>query len=356
MYGRTLARLTILATLSLLATPALVASDSQREAYADLDVEYGVLQTADGASLRTIITRPRNRPGRLPAILFVQWLSCDTIALAPTSRDGWSLMLRRLILESGALVWRTEKSGVGDSRGPACDTLDYETELAHHRAAFEKLRARADVDPDRIVIFGASMGSTMAPLIARGQKVCRVATWGGGARTWYERQLAFDRRAMEFSGSPVGAIAPAMMKHAEFTLLYLLHGQTPAQIAQTRPDLADVAGSVIGLDARGQYGRPYAFHWQAARQNWAAAWSEVDAPVLAMLGEYDWFEDPRSAELIAQIANRRAPGQGSFYLIPGMDHHFALFPNAEAAFRDEQGIPNPDPAVDILLEWLQACL
>src|SRR4030095_780624 len=161
--------------------------DRGDESYPGLDVEYGTLRTPSGAQLRTIVTRPHVAATRLPAIQFVQWLSCDSVELAKEPRDGWSKMLRRLVTESQALVLRTEKSGVGDSQGPACSTLDYETELSHHRLAFEHLRARADVDPDRIVVFGASMGSTMAPLIAQGRHARAVATWGGGARTWYER-------------------------------------------------------------------------------------------------------------------------------------------------------------------------
>jgi pimeloyl-ACP methyl ester carboxylesterase len=323
------------------------------ESYAGLAVEYGSLRTPDGAELRTIVTRPEGAEGRLPAILFVQWLSCDTVELPAEPRDGWSRMLYRLITESRALLLRTEKSGVGDSRGPACASLDYETELAHHRLAFEQLRARADVDPERIIVFGASMGSTMAPLIARGQKVRGVATWGGGARTWLERQLAFDRRALELSGRPAAQIGPAMLKHAEFHALYLTQALTPTEIARRRPDLAGVAAEVIGLDADGQYGRPFAFQWQAASQNWAAAWSEVEAPVLALLGEYDWFEEPRSAELIARIANRRAPGQGRFVLVPRMDHNFTVFETPEGAFREEGGNPDPGAAVEVLLAWLR---
>jgi len=356
--GRLLLVFGALAFVSALLTPGGAAelprgANRPNESYPGLEVEYGTLQTPTGAQLRTIVTHPEAAGKRLPAIQFVQWLSCDTVELPPEPRDGWSKMLRRLITESHALVLRTEKSGVGDSRGPDCGALDYETELAHHRFAFEQLRARADVDPQRIVVFGASMGSTMAPLIARHQPVRGVATWGGGARTWYERQLAFDRRAMELSGRPAHEIAPAMLAHAEFQFLYLVQGITPAEVVRRRPDLAAVPGSVIGLDASGQYGRPFAFHWQAAKQNWAAAWVDVDAPVLALLGEYDWFEEPRSAELIARIANRRAPGQGRFELIPRMDHNFVLFPNAEAAFRDQGGTPNPDAAIDVLLPWLR---
>ena len=49
-------------------------------------------------------------------------------------------MLRRLITESNMLWQRTDKSGVGESQGTACARLDYETELAHHRAALRQLQ------------------------------------------------------------------------------------------------------------------------------------------------------------------------------------------------------------------------
>src|SRR5688572_23162101 len=70
------------------------------ESLPGLDTEYAELQTSDGARLRTITTKPQGSTGRLPAVLFVQWLSCDSIELAATAADGWSVMLRRLISES----------------------------------------------------------------------------------------------------------------------------------------------------------------------------------------------------------------------------------------------------------------
>lgn len=323
------------------------------EALAGVDTEYGELRTTDGARLRTIVTKPQGAAGRLPAIQFIQWLSCDTVEIPAEGGGGWNRMMRTVITRSNALVLRVEKSGVGDSRGVPCAQLDYNTELAHHQAALAYLRSRADIDPARIVVFGASMGSNYAPLVARGQSVAGVAVWGGGARTWYERQLAFDRRALELGGKPATEIAPAMIRYAEFEFLYLQKRLTPAQIAKKRPELAQVWSQIVGTEGTLHYGRPLAFHQQAQQQDWAAAWSEVKAPVLAMLGEYDWFEEPRSAELIARIANQRAPGSGEFHLIPGMDHHFSLYPSPEAAFREKDGKPDPAPALAFLMPWLE---
>src|SRR5262245_60362093 len=156
-------------------------ADKPLEEIPGLDSRYGALRTPQGERLRTILTRPAGTTGRLPAILFVQWLSCDSIELPAGQQDGWSRMLRRLAQESGMVLMRTEKAGVGDSEGD-CATLDYETELAGHRAALAALRQSPGVDPDRIVVFGASMGGNYAPLVAAGEPLAGIMIWGGGAK------------------------------------------------------------------------------------------------------------------------------------------------------------------------------
>jgi len=322
------------------------------ESWPGVDTEYGALRTNDGTRLRTIVTRPHGLTGRLPAVLFVQWLSCDPIALPASGGDGWAAMLRRIVRETGALVWRTEKRGVGGSEG-RCDILDYETELADHRAAFAALKQRSDVDPRRIVIFGGSMGANYAPLVAQDQEVAGVMVWGGGALTWAERMLAFERNALELRGTPSSELAREMTLRYRFFDRYLNDGQTPAQIAAQHPDLGAVWERIIGTSATRHYGRPFAFHQQAQRQNWAGAWSRIEAPALIMYGEMDWFEEPRGANLIGRILNARRPSSARVVGVPGLDHHFTHFATREAAFRDEGGHIDADAAISVMLPWLQ---
>ncbi len=317
-----------------------------------LDSRYGVLTTPDGARLRTVMTRPAGTSGRLPAILFVQWLSCNSIELPARQQDGWSRMLRRLAQESGMVMMRTEKVGVGDSEGGDCVALDYESELAHHRAALAALRRAPDVDPARIVVFGASMGGNYAPLVATGEEVAGVMIWGGGAKSWFERTLGFERRAKEFSGIQAAELDAYMRSLSRFLVAYLLDRKSPETIAREQPALADVWGRIVGTEAETHYGRPLAFHQQAAAQDWAAAWEGVDAPVLALYGEYDWFEDAASHRLVADIANRRGAGRGEFVQVAGTDHHFDRYVSAAAAFREEGGVVNSDAAVEVMLRWL----
>jgi len=318
-----------------------------------LDSRYGVLTAPDGTRLRTILTRPSGSTGPLPAILFVQWLSCGSIELPARQQDGWSRMLRRLAQESGFVLMRTEKAGVGDSEGD-CASLDYETELAHHRAALAALRKSPDVDPAKIVVYGASMGGNLAPLVVDGGPVAGVMIWGGGAQSWFERMLGFERRAKELSAVPAADLDAYVRNVTRFFVAYLLDGKDPATIARQQPALAGIWARMVGTGERSHYGRPLAFHQQAAAQDWAAAWERVQAPVLALYGEYDWFEHADAHRLVADIANRRAAGQGEFVEIPATDHHFDRYADAAAAFREQGGTNNADAAVSVMLRWLGA--
>ena len=69
------------------------------EMHPGLDTIPGVLTTRDGTRLRTLITRPSGVRHPLPGILFVQWLSCDSIELKAEAEDGWSRMIRRVARE-----------------------------------------------------------------------------------------------------------------------------------------------------------------------------------------------------------------------------------------------------------------
>jgi dienelactone hydrolase len=321
------------------------------ESLPGLDTEYGVLE-GNGARLRTLVTRPHDAAGRLPAGLFVQWLSCDTIELDPDPDGGWSTMLARVLTESGMLWQRTEKSGVGDSTGPSCAQLDYETELEQHRAALRQLRARPDVDPQRVVVYGASMGSTFAPLLAADVDLAGVVVWGGGAVTWFERMLRFERNALELGGADAATLSGEMTARAAFFARYLLAGESPARIAADDATLGAVWPRIVGTSSDSHYGRPFAFHQQAQRQNWAGAWSRVRAPVLALYGQYDWFESRASVELIATQAGRDASGSADFRELPQLDHHFTRYNSAHDAFREQNGRADADPAVEAILEWL----
>jgi pimeloyl-ACP methyl ester carboxylesterase len=323
------------------------------ESLPGIDTEFGALPVGE-SRLRTIVTRPAAATGRQPAMLFVAWLSCNTVELKPTAKDGWSVMLRRVVTESRLLVMRVDKSGVGDSTGIPCEKLDYQNELAQYRAALSALRMRPDVDPKRIFVYGASMGSNYAPLVAADQDIAGVIVWGGGAFTWFERMLRFERNAIELGDAPSASLADEVNARAAFFARYLLEGKSPAEIAAQDPKLGAVWSRIVGTSATAHYGRPFAFHQQAQKQNWAGAWARVHSPVLVLSGEFDWFETRDSARLIADVVNERAAGSATFVELPGIDHHFTRYPTRVAAFQESGGVEAADDAVKVILPWLRA--
>jgi pimeloyl-ACP methyl ester carboxylesterase len=165
--------------------------------------------------------------------------------------------------------------------------------------------------------------------------------------------LKFERNALELGGVEPNQLAGEMTARFQFFDRYLIKGETPAQIAAADGSLGSVSARIVGMSLTEHYGRPFAFHHQAQRADWAGAWSRVRAPVLAVYGEYDWFETRDAASLIARIVNAKSPGRGTFVEVPAMNHHFWQFPNAANAFSETNGTVNPDPAVKVMLKWLQ---
>ena len=323
------------------------------ETHPGIEIEYGSLDVGDGVRLRTILTRPDNLE-RPPVVLFVQWLSCDTVEIPPDRDNGWLQMMRGMVRDSGWAVMRTDKRGVGDSQGGPCSELDYKTELADHRAAMATLARRTDIDASRIVVFGASMGSRMAAQVAAGAPgVIGVLGWGGGSKTWFERMQAFDRNALELGDTDAAEIATRMREHQAFYAQYLLKGMDPPSIIEADPAMAAVWSDIVGTSADAHYGRAFAFHQQAQQQDWTAAWGEIAVPVLMVMGEFDWFENRAGHETVIRIVNRQRPGLARFEVIPQMDHHFTVFPDARAAFRGDGGRGDAKPFLEHALGWLQ---
>jgi pimeloyl-ACP methyl ester carboxylesterase len=323
-----------------------------------LESFYDVVTTPDGARLRTIVTRPAGRPGPLPVIFFTQWVSCDTVEF--TSGGLSREILKVLAQRSGAALIRVERAGTGDSEGPACHELDYDTELAHYRHALDATLARhAWLDRERVVIYGSSLGATLAPLVAQGRTgVVGVMVQGGGAVSHLERMINFDRQQLERTHVPPDKISSRMRRQIAFHVEYLERGRDPDEIARESDDMAQARAAIRGLGDGEHYGRPYAWHRQAARHDFLGAWATLDAPVLVIFGEFDQFEGRHGHELIATTVNRRHPGRAKFVAIPRMDHEGDVYDTVEDAYAWERPVSGPpERAAGLqsgpMLRWLR---
>ncbi|MEO1251026.1 MAG: hypothetical protein AAFW81_01615 [Pseudomonadota bacterium] len=332
--------------------------DRPLEQIAGVTSHYGSVDVGDGARLRTIIAAPDGADAPLHPVLFTQWVSCGSIEYREGS--GSREILAELARSSGLALVRVERSPDGDSIGPACDALDYDTEIAHYLAAFKEALQDDRIDAGKVYVYGSSLGSTTAPLIAKvlqddGYDIAGIAVQGGGAETYYERMLTFERHYLERRPDAVAPedIHDELIARAKFNYEYLINDRHPDDVAKDSPAMATVRNDTLGLGETNQYGRPFAWHQQAAKKNFLAAWAAIEAPVLVIFNEFDQFEAQYGADVIVNTVNRLRPETAMLVTRPNIGHSDNRYPTIEDAYAFENGEPAWEEHADILVEWFK---
>lgn len=313
-----------------------------------ISFEYGSFTTLTGDQLRTIISKPDNATKELPAILFIQWLSCDHVEAQPTFMDG-NVRLIHDLSKAGYLVMRTDKPGIGDSEGKPCDEYGFDYELQVHKDALEVLKKRNDVDPKQIFLLGSSMGGTMAPMVAQNQNIKGLIVTGCYYKTWYEHMLEIERRISYLDGDAPSRTYEKMRQWSKFYSLYLNDKMTPGNIISKFP----VYKGLWQDGPEHQYGRNVKFYMEANEHNVADYWSKINAPVLVIHGEYDYIMSKQDHEMITQAMNDKKSGLGTYLEIPKMDHGLNIYASQKAAYTSFSPIYDEILTVQVL-QWLRS--
>jgi alpha-beta hydrolase superfamily lysophospholipase len=329
---------------------ALAAPPRPLEDMPGMDSFYDAADVGGGAKLRTITAIPTGARGRLPVLLFTQWVSCGS--MEHNAQSPWRRAVADFVRAQGLAFVRVERASDGDSEGPACHKLDYDTEVRHYIAAFDRvLSSNPRLDPSRVFVLGSSLGSTTAPLVAlalqeRGRRILGIAVQGGGAVTYFERMMGFERFYLERRPEAVQPheIHDQMTRRIHFLHEYLILGRSPDAIARDSAEMAALRADIRGLGAGEHYGRPYAWHQQAAKRNFLAAWAALKARVLVVFGEFDQFETAHGHVLIAKMVNRLRPGTARFVEIKNADHDLVSHKTAEDAYADAPSTMRNDKA------------
>lgn len=319
---------------------------------------YGVVETQDGSRLRTIVAMPDGAATPLHPLLFAQWVSCDTVEYI--AGFGSAEILATMARESGLALVRVERASDGDSTGPACHELDYETEVSHYLEAFEQLLKRPEIDAGRVFLYGSSLGSTTAPLIGaelqrRGYDVAGIMVQGGGGVSYLERMINFDRAYLERRPDAVtpDAIHGEMLDRIRFHYEYLVEDRDPDEIARSDTSMARVRDDVLGLDQHTHYGRPFRWHQQAAKRNFLEAWAVLDAPALVIFNGFDQFEARHGHALIVDTLNRLRPQSATLIEQYRVGHSDYLYASIEEAYSFSNGAPVWQSTAAAMLTWLR---
>jgi pimeloyl-ACP methyl ester carboxylesterase len=211
-------------------------SEPQREHFQNAQVLYGWAKDDRGDRLRTFVTRPNSASGKIPAIFFVGWLSCDTTEYPdPNPMDGFGILLRRLIEQSGYATVRMDKPGVGESQGD-CSKADFTQELTGYQSAFDEMLKYDFIDPEKIIVVGLSNGGGTAALVPRQHPVAGYIAASSWGRTWYEHMLDLERRRLMEAGKAPADVNAAVKAFIEFYTLYLMKGMAPDKSSPSIPN------------------------------------------------------------------------------------------------------------------------
>jgi pimeloyl-ACP methyl ester carboxylesterase len=306
---------------------ALARRASQNESYPGVTVQYDALTDAAGQRLRLILTFPQGASEPLPVIFVAGWLSCDTIEAPPGDKGAAQRLFQALAQLPGFATVRLEKPGVGDSEGD-CGATDFAAELGAYQQAFRTLGSYPFANVQRVFVLGLSNGGGFAPLVAQGAPVRGYVVVGGWIKTWFEHMLEIERRRWALSGVP-GAQLDAQMQLVErLYSAYLLENTPPREILAKQPELRRLWEG----DAEQQYGRPVRYYQQLQQLDLMRAWSQVQAPLLALHGEYDWIMSRADLELMVQLVNQNVPGSARFEELPHTGHTLEHYASQADAF------------------------
>jgi len=186
-------------------------------------------------------------------------------------------------------------------------------------------------------------------LVAGDSPVRGYLVFGGWYKTWLEHMLEHERRRMSLKGLSEAETNKRMKKYATFYELYLNHQRTPAEITREHPALTEIWYD----EPERHYGRPARFYHQLQALNLAEAWQRVNAPVLAVHGEYDWVMSGDDYKLLVSALNASHPGSAEFVEWPHADHVLLVHASLQKAFGKDPEQRYDAKLTDYVLNWLK---
>jgi uncharacterized protein len=316
------------------------------ERLAGIDTIYGQVN-ANGSLRRTLLTVPAGETRRLPAVLFIGGIGCYSIDNTFDDLDAYRAFAGDLT-SAHFVAMRVEKSGVGDSQGAPCSSVDFETEIAGYTAGLAALLRDPHVDPRRVFVFGHSIGGLIAPALAASFPVAGVVVADTVGIDWFSYEMINERRQAALAGmTPRQIDADAILKEKCMHAV-LIDGRSSSDVVAADHRCSDF----LPYPASDEYMQ------QVAKTNVGKLWSAIRVPVLVVYGTSDFITAESDHRRIAAIVNGRADGSARFVAIADMDHYLVASASQQASFtRATSGHaegPFDHDLSKIVIEWLRA--
>lgn len=266
----------------------------------------------------------------------------------PEGRHG-SRFLAEELAARGVAALIFDKRGVGESGGD-WQRATLEDLAADARAGVHFLRARSEIAPRAVGIYGHSQGGLVAPLAAAGRDEVAFlvvgATYGGPV---FEQDLYRVERSLERTTFSAEEKRRTMAFYRRFV-----------EVARSGEGIAELEADAAPL--RGQpwfdwLGIPTAENWlwrfypPVGNFNPLPTWARIGVPVLLIYGERDQLVPVetsirRIGEALGRAGNRR----WAAVILPRAAHNFTVEPGPDEGFAWREVAPG---LADIVLGWVR---
>lgn len=314
------------------------------ESYPDLEMEYGSFTSPIGTQRAVIAKGKRFAGKRLPAVVFIGGMGCYSLD-TPQDTARSETQLLNMLSRNGYLTVRAEKPGVGDgsATSKACNEVSLMEETESYVSLIKQLKLRADVDSNKIIVFGHSMGGVIGPLMAQQTPLHGIIAYGTFGSSMLEYLPKTRRTIGEAYGWDLDSTEAFINTFNECATWYFADGMSTDEVAKKDPECGELMG-IFDLRSRAYMNELY-------RMNIAGLWRSFNGKALFLYGESDYIASREDHEILLEVMDRYHPGNGTLKNIPAVDHGM----NSAADFRAAANQPGHyDPTVGkIVLEWLQ---
>jgi hypothetical protein len=236
------------------------------------------------------------------------------------------------LASNGVAVLRVDDRGIGESTGR--ETLENATTTslaADTRAQIAWLRARKEIDPDRIVVIGHSEGASIAAMIgASDSKLAAVVMMAGVAKRGAD--VSFEQQEDMLRSDPT---MPEAMKDS------------------LRAKQKEVVKTVLaGGDIPGQKTNAWIREYFAYDPLPTAR--KVKQPLLILQGERDRQVYEAHAQMLADAVRGAGNKDVTVNVFPTLNHLF--LPSTTGSFSEYSHLETnkvPDTVLDVLTDWVK---
>jgi pimeloyl-ACP methyl ester carboxylesterase len=312
----------------------------------DADILYRSV-TVEGARRRVIVTRPKNA-GRYPAVLIMGGLGCYSLDGGLTQEPYGPVIA--VLAKQNFVTMRVEKTGEGDSEGPACTDpkATAELEAQGYIAGLKALKSYEFVDPTKIFVFAHSLGPLIGSLVLPREPVRGLIAAETIGRSWFEYMLENIRRQYALAGELPDLVDDEVRIHEKCAHDFFVLHHSAEQVSQIAPQCGEMLRSFAGV--------PAPFMQQIGDISLGRQWKTVDIPVLVIYGTSDPATSADEGLYLAELINRWHPGRATYVELKGMGHDFNLY-DSQVEFMTRRANPakaHPfdEQLLETVLKWL----